>query len=388
MIEDLAVTGAETAEKMYACRGWMAHHNTDLWRMTGAVDSSKWGQWPMGGTWLSTHILERYSFTLDKAFLSRIYPVLKGAARFLADFLAEDPRNGYLVIAPSLSPENIYPSATRVKQTLAAGTTCDNSLVKAVFADVVEAAKELGREKEDADFLAELAAKTARIAPTRIGSWGQIQEWCEDLDDPDDTHRHLSPYWDLFPGRAITRATPGLFTAAKVSLDHRGDISTGWAMAWRICDRARLGDADKCELLLANQLSVPSGKRAKNGSHAGGGSYPNLFDAHPPFQIDGNFGCVAGIAEMLLQSHERSREGKVVLRFLPALPKSWPNGSVKGMKARGGYTVDFTWRDGQIVAYQVNGGDRANYQVIFPKFELVGLQKTRCLDARPPVLPF
>ncbi len=379
MLKDLAVTGREAAEKMYGCRGWMAHHNTDLWRMTGAVDSCKWGQWPMGGVWLSTHIMERYRFTQDKDFLREMYPVLKGAAEFAADFLVEDPRDGYLVIGPSLSPENIYP-VRYYRQTLAMGTTCDTALVRAILTDAEEAAHILEREKDEAAWLEEIRAKRARLAPTRIGRWGQIQEWREDYDDPEDTHRHLSPFWELYPGRTITRETPKLFAAAKVSLAHRGDLSTGWAMAWRLCDQARLGNAEKCALVLRNQLSVPKARKGKN-RHNGGGSYPNLFDAHPPFQIDGNFGCVAGIAEMLLQSHETTADGKIILRFLPARPAEWTDGTVRGLKARGGYTVDFTWREGKVVAWQVNGGDRSRIVPVFDSHLVARVDETKTIQA-------
>ena len=353
MLEELAESGRGTARRMYGCRGWVMHCHTDIWRTTGGGYAFTTGHWTMGGVWMATHILEHYLFTQDKAFLRRMYPVLLDAARFCRDWSGIDAKTGRRTIAPTMSPENVPPGQT---YRFCSGAAIDAQIMRDIFSDVLFAARELGLEDEETGGFAKTALE---LEPIRIGRWGQLQEWTEDVDDPGDRHRHISHLYALYPSAQITAGTPELEKASKVTLNARGDEATGWGVAWRACWWARLRDGERAHKILRDQLKP---FRSSLGGYSGG-TYPNLLDAHPPFQLDGNLGCTAAICEMLLQSHERTPDGRVLIRLLPACPRAWPDGEVTAFRARGGYSVSFRWSGGKVVSFKVSGGNAGGYEI-------------------------
>jgi alpha-L-fucosidase 2 len=350
MVRELSKTGRQTAKDMYDAEGWVLHHNTDIWRINGPVDGAFWGMWPMGGAWLCQHLWEKYVFNGDKEYLKSVYPVMKSAVEFYLSFLVEDPQHKWLVVCPSVSPENA--PALHPESSISFGTTMDNQLLFDLFTKTIKSAEILETDKK---LVEKIKETLKRLPPMRIGKWGQLQEWMQDWDRKDDKHRHVSHLYGLYPSNQISPyRTPKLFSAARTSLVARGDESTGWSMGWKVNLWARLLDGNHALKLITDQLT-PS---IQGDGKEKGGTYPNLLDAHPPFQIDGNFGLTAGITEMLLQSNDGA------IFVLPALPDVWKNGSIKGIRARGGFEIEnMEWENGEILKLVIKSNMGGNCRI-------------------------
>jgi len=351
LLHDLTETGSKTAKVHYGAGGWVLHHNTDQWRGTAPIDGAAWGIWQTGGAWLSTHLWEHYRFNQNLDVLKKHYPIMKGAAQFFVDAMIEHPENGWLVTCPSASPENPHHPG----EGLCAGPTMDMAIIRDLFEACISASRVLDL---DAEFRQTLETKRSKLPPLQIGKHGQLQEWLHDWDEfaPEQHHRHVSHLYALYPSHQIhSQKTPELFAAAKKSLEVRGDEGTGWSLAWKINLWARLLDGNHAYRLVKDALRPVGTKHV--GYSGGGGAYPNLFDAHPPFQIDGNFGFTSGVAEMMLQSQNDE------LHLLPALPSIWATGSISGLRGRGGYSVDLTWQKGDLALAVIRADRKGTIRV-------------------------